>query len=67
MGLVLFLNTTTVDNAAAKEKLFDSFAPGAGFGFRFLLNKRSRTNLCTDYGWGKDGSRGFYLAIQEAF
>jgi hypothetical protein len=67
VGLVLFLNTTTVDNAAAKEKLFDSFAPGAGFGFRFLLNKRSRTNLCTDYGWGKDGSRGFYLAIQEAF
>ena len=67
VGLVLFLNTTTVDNAATKEKLFDSFAPGAGFGFRFLLNKRSRTNLCTDYGWGKDGSRGFYLAIQEAF
>ena len=67
VGLVAFLNTTTVDNAEAGQKLFDSFAPGAGFGFRFLLNKRSRTNLCTDYGWGKDGSRGFYLAIQEAF
>jgi hypothetical protein len=56
-----------VDNREAGQKLFESFAPGAGFGFRFLLNKRSRTNLCTDYGWGKDGSRGFYLAIQEAF
>jgi hypothetical protein len=67
VGIVLFLNTTTVDDIAAKQKLFDSFATGAGFGFRFLLNKRSRTNLCTDYGWGKDGSRGFYLAIQEAF
>jgi hypothetical protein len=67
VGFVLFLNTTTVDDIAAKQKLFDSFATGAGFGFRFLLNKRSRTNLCTDYGWGKDGSRGFYLAIQEAF
>jgi hypothetical protein len=32
-----------------------------------LLNKKSRTNLCTDYGWGKQGSRGLYLAIQEAF
>jgi hypothetical protein len=43
------------------------YAPGAGFGFPFLLNKRSRTNLCTDYGWGKGGSLGFYLSIQKAF
>jgi hypothetical protein len=67
VGFVAFLNTTTVDSQETGEKLFDSFAPGAGFGFRFLLNKRSRTNLCTDYGWGKQGSHGFYLAIQEAF
>ena len=67
LGVVAFLNTTTVDDTASGQKLFDAFAPGAGFGFRVLLNKRSRTNLCTDWGWGKDGSRGFYLAIQEAF
>lgn len=67
VGFVAFLNTTTVDSQETGEKLFDTFAPGAGFGFRFLLNKRSKTNLCTDYGWGKQGSRGFYLAIQEAF
>jgi outer membrane protein assembly factor BamA len=67
LGIVAFLNTTTVDNTATGERLFDSMAPGAGFGFRVLLNKRSRTNLCTDWGWGKDGSHGFYLAIQEAF
>ena len=67
VGVVAFLNTTTVDNTETGEKLFGSFAPGAGFGFRLLLNKRSRTNLCTDYGWGKDGSRGFYLSILEAF
>ncbi len=67
VGVVAFFNTTTVDNAEAGEKLFESFAPGGGFGFRFLLNKKSRTNLCTDYGWGKAGSRGFYLSIQEAF
>jgi hypothetical protein len=66
-GFVAFLNTTTVDNTETGERLFAAYAPGAGFGFRLLLNKRSRTNLCTDYGWGKDGSRGFYLAIQEAF
>jgi hypothetical protein len=67
LGMVAFLNTTTVDNPETGQRLFESFAPGAGFGLRVLLNKRSRTNLCTDYGWGKDGSRGFYLAIQEAF
>jgi len=67
VGFVAFLNTTTVDNSETGERLFESVAPAAGFGFRFLLNKRSRTNLCTDYGWGKQGSRGFYLAIQEAF
>jgi hypothetical protein len=67
VGVVAFVNTTTVDNADAGEKLFQSYAPAGGFGFRFLLNKRSRTNLCTDWGWGKAGSRGFYLSIQEAF
>jgi outer membrane protein assembly factor BamA len=66
-GMVAFLNATTVDSVEAHEKLFDSVAPAGGFGLRVLLNKRSRTNLCTDYGWGVQGSRGFYLAIQEAF
>jgi hypothetical protein len=66
-GFVAFLNVTTLDSTTTGERLFDAFAPGAGFGLRTLLNKRSRTNLCTDYGWGKAGSRGFYLGIQEAF
>jgi hypothetical protein len=67
LGVVAFLNATTVDSRETGERLFDAVAPAAGFGLRVLLNKRSRTNLCTDYAWGKDGSRGFYLAIQEAF
>ena len=67
LGMVLFANTTSVDSADAGKKLFDDFAPAAGFGFRVLLNKHSRTNLTADYGWGKDGSRGLYLGIQEAF
>jgi hypothetical protein len=67
LGFVAFLNTTTVDNADAEQKLFDAFAPAAGFGLRVLLNKHSRTNLTADYAWGKEGSRGLYLGIQEAF
>ena len=67
LGFVAFANTTTVGSEETHQNVFDSFAPGAGGGLRVLLNKRSRTNLCADYGWGKQGSRGFYLAIQEAF
>lgn len=67
LGYVVFLNATTIDSDATGEHLFDAFAPGAGAGLRVLLNKKSRMNLCVDYGRGKQGSHGLYLAIQEAF
>ena len=67
LGFVAFFNTTTVDNKDAGKKLFDDYAPAAGLGLRVLMNKHSRTNLTADYGWGKDGARGLYLGIQEAF
>jgi hypothetical protein len=66
-GMVFFANAETLSNEESGEKLFDSVAPGAGFGFRLLLNKRSRTNLCLDIGFGKEGSHGVYFAVQEAF
>jgi outer membrane protein assembly factor BamA len=67
LGMVAFLNATTVTNLQADEHLFDNAAPGAGAGLRLLLNKRSRTNLCFDVGGGKSGSHGVYLNVQEAF
>jgi hemolysin activation/secretion protein len=67
LGMVAFLNTTTLSNSGSGERLFDNFAPGAGAGLRILLNKRSKTNLCFDIGVGRAGSRGVYLAVQEAF
>lgn len=67
LGMVAFLNATTVSSRDRGESLFDSVAIGAGTGVRLLLNKRSRTNLCADLGFGKDGSHGFYIAVQEAF
>jgi hypothetical protein len=67
LGMVAFLNGTTVSNAETGERLFHMVAPGAGLGARLLLNKRSRTNLCFDVGFGKDGSRAIYLAVQEVF
>jgi len=67
LGWVAFLNTTTVTNLQEGQQLFDNFAPGAGAGLRLLFNKHSRTNICLDLGFGKDGSRGLYLGVQEAF
>jgi outer membrane protein assembly factor BamA len=66
-GMVAFVNTETLSSKETGEKLFDSFATGAGFGFRLMLNKRSQTNLCLDIGWGKDGASAVYFAVQEAF
>jgi hypothetical protein len=66
-GMVAFANAQTFGGEETGEDLFDSFAPGAGFGVRLMLNKRSQTNLCLDIGWGKGGSRAVYFAVQEAF
>jgi hypothetical protein len=65
--MVAFLNATTAGAKDTGEALFETVAPGLGIGARVLLNKRSRTNLCVDVGWGRDGSRGLYLAVQEVF
>jgi hypothetical protein len=67
LGMVAFTNLTTVTNLQEGEHLFESAAPAAGGGLRLLLNKRSLTNLCFDVAWGKSGSHGVYLAIQDAF
>jgi outer membrane protein assembly factor BamA len=67
LGMVAFVNTTTVSNLDADERIFDSFAPAVGAGLRLLINKRSKTNLCFDVAVGKQGSKGVYLAVQEAF
>ncbi len=66
-GMVAFLNTETLSNEQTGEKLFDSLATGAGFGFRLMMNKRSKTNLCLDIGFGREGSKAVYFAVQEAF
>ena len=66
LGAVAFLNTQTFSNAQTGERLFDSFATGGGVGLRLMMNKRSRTNLALDVGYGRDGAN-VYFAVQEAF
>jgi len=67
LGMVAFVNATTVADPQSGQQLFDHFAPGAGAGLRLLINKRSRTNLAFDIGFGEKGNKGVYLSVQEAF
>jgi hypothetical protein len=67
LGLVAFLNLTTVSDDASGQSLFDDLAPAAGVGLRVLMNKRARTNICIDVGVGRQGSKGLYLGLQEVF
>ncbi|HVW03912.1 MAG TPA: BamA/TamA family outer membrane protein [Vicinamibacterales bacterium] len=67
LGAVAFANAAAIDGETPDQKLFSSVAPAAGGGLRVLLSKRSRANLCADYGWGTNGSRGLYLAVRETF
>jgi outer membrane protein assembly factor BamA len=67
LGMVAFVNMETLSDQQTGEKLFDSFATGAGVGLRLMLSKGSKTNLCLDFGRGQEGSKGVYFAVQEAF
>jgi len=67
VGMVAFLNATTVGSTFDQDALFDDVALAGGFGFRLRLEKRSRTNICLDFGFGREGSHGIYIALAEAF
>lgn len=64
-GGVLFANAQTFNSYDAEE--LKNIAPAAGFGLRLKLNKFSGSNLCIDYGFGANGSRGFFVNLSEVF
>ena len=68
VGGVVFVNATTTDNPSAAKPLglFDYIAPAYGFGFRMKVDKRSRTNLQLDFGFG-DKATAVYLGAAETF
>ena len=65
VGGVAYVNATTASNYA--KNLFDQTAFGAGGGIRLQLDKRARTNLTIDIGYGSNRSSGIYFNLQEAF
>ena len=64
-GGVLFANMQHFSGDISSQ--FDEIIPGYGLGLRLKLNKHSGANLCVDYGFGKDGSKGFFVNLGEVF
>jgi hypothetical protein len=65
LGGVVFANAQTFSgNTDAKP---GPVYPAVGTGLRIKLNKFSKANLCIDYAFGMDGSRGFFVNLGEVF
>lgn len=65
VGGVVFANAETFSEM--ETNTFRKVWPGAGVGVRLKFNKHSRANVAIDYGWGADGSQGFFLNLGEIF
>ena len=64
-GMVVFANFESFSNIGTWN--FPEIAPAGGIGLRVKLNKYSRTNIAIDYGWGRQGSHGFFINLGEAW
>ena len=65
LGGVVFLNGESF--SAAPGTRLQGIQPGFGPGIRLKLNTISKTNICVDYGLGREGSRGVFIAVGEVF
>jgi hypothetical protein len=62
---VLFCNLEKYSGDLSQT--YTSVKPGYGVGLRIKLNKTSGANICLDYGFGNNGSKGFFVNIGEVF
>jgi hypothetical protein len=65
LGAVVFANAESFSKTLDKQ--FAVIAPGYGIGVRIKLNKFAGTNVCIDYGFGNEGSRGIAINLGEVF
>ena len=65
LGAVVFANAQSFSKNISNQ--LNVIAPGIGTGLRIKLNKNSNTNLCVDYGFGLNGSKGLFLNLGEVF
>jgi hypothetical protein len=64
-GCVAFCNAESIFQKLTFN--IDRILPGGGFGVRLKINKYSNANLAVDYGFGVEGSRGFFFNLGEVF
>ena len=65
LGGVFFLNLESL--SAVPGTRLQAIQPGYGPGIRVKVNKLSNTNITIDYGFGRQGSKGLFIDIGEAF
>jgi Omp85 superfamily domain len=65
IGGVVFANAQCISEWPSNT--FEKINPAAGLGLRLKFNKHSKTNVAIDYGFGADGSRGFFVNLGEVF
>lgn len=64
---VVFVNATTASSGNDTRKLFQYVDPAAGFGLRIMFSKKTLSNLCIDFGFGADGTKGIFFNLNETF
>jgi len=72
LGAVAGVNVHSVSDSDVGGILGDNprfryWYPAVTGGLRLLIVRETRSNLCLDYGVGKQGQHGFYLSFNEAF
>ena len=65
LGGVAFVNLQNFSSDLSQE--YSKLFVGYGVGVRIKLNKYSGANLCVDYGFGTNGSHGFFVNLGEIF
>ncbi len=65
IGAVVYANLQNFSSSVFRG--YQGWIAGGGAGLRIKVNKQSGTNICIDYGFGRDGSRGFAVNLGEVF
>ena len=64
---VVFVNATTASSDDGTRNLFQNVDPAAGFGLRIMFSRKTLSNLCVDFGFGADGTKGIFFNLNETF
>ncbi|MCX6208673.1 MAG: BamA/TamA family outer membrane protein [Bacteroidetes bacterium] len=62
---VVFCNLEKFSGDLARD--YRKIKAAYGLGLRIKLNKYSNSNICLDYGFGENGSKGLFVNIGEVF